>query len=147
MHFSLRLNRDVPNHNKIIKFFDEMDLSKYKSKTSFLTDAVSFYIECIEDGTLERIKDKKFRRYSQEYVTRDEFNERIDNLADSIENKVFKEILSTYLGGVPSGTVQLQKTEELPESEEDTDSGESLAESLTKYSGVMESVLSWSDDD
>ena len=40
MHFSLRLNRELPEHYKIIKFLDEMDPKKYKSKTKFLADAL-----------------------------------------------------------------------------------------------------------
>ena len=76
MHFSLRLNRDIPEHKRIIKFLDEMDPGKYKSKTAFLASAISFYIACIEDGSLEKLEDRKFREHATDYVTRDEFNAR-----------------------------------------------------------------------
>lgn len=77
MHFSLRLNRELPEHYKIIKFLDEMDPKKYKSKTKFLADALYFYIQCIENGSLEKLKNPHFWENSAEFVTRGEFDSRL----------------------------------------------------------------------
>lgn len=135
MHFSLRLNRDLPEHRRIIKFLDEMDTSKYKSKTSFLVDAIAFYIDCIEDGSLEKLKDVRFRQFSNEYVTKDEFEERMRNLSSDIENKIYREILSAYIGK----TVVAPHEEQVKE--------ESMEEDLSQYAEVMDNVMSWSGDD
>ena len=97
MHFSLRLNRELPEHYKIIKFLDEMDPKKYKSKTKFLADALYFYIQCIENGSLEKLKNPYFWENSAEFVTRGEFDSRLEGLSDSIEKKIYKEIMSLYV--------------------------------------------------
>jgi hypothetical protein len=147
MHFSLRLNRNTPKHRKIIQFLDEMDVKKYKSKTNFLADAVLFYIECIEDGTLETVRDKNFRQFSQEYVTRGEFNKRLESMSDSIEKRIYKEILATYINSpVKTAPVQHESERQEPVSETEDNGGETLAESLSQYAGIMDSVMSWSEE-
>ena len=146
MHISVRLNRENPKHKKIIKFLDEMDLKKYKSKISFLVEAMSFYIECIEDGSLESVKDRNFRQFSKDYVTREEFNERLNSLSDALEKKIYKEILSSYLRQPIVSSLE-EKMESKPDTSlDDSAIEESLAENLSKFSGVMDSVMSWSDD-
>jgi hypothetical protein len=147
MHFSLRLNRNTPKHRKIIQFLDEMDVKKYKSKTNFLADAVLFYIECIEDGTLETVRDKNFRQFSQEYVTRGEFNKRLESMSDSIEKRIYKEILATYINSpVKTAPVQHESERQEPVSETEDNGEETLAESLSQYAGIMDSVMSWSEE-
>ncbi len=148
MHFSLRLNRDVPEHNKIIKFLDEMDPSKYKSKTSFLADAALFYIQCIEDGSLEKLKDRKFRERTTDFVTRDEFESRLEGLTDSIEKKIYKEIISAYVKAPFLPMPETQNADNkgsLYQAEEGKCT--SLEDNLGKYEGVMDSIMSWSSDD
>ena len=149
MHFSLRLNRDVAEHNKIIKFLDEMDPSKYRSKTSFLADAVFFYIQCIEDGSLEKLKDRKFRERNTDYVTRDELDSRLDGLSDSIEKKIYKEIISVYakapIHAAMPETQNMDNKDSLEETGRDAET--TLEDDLGKYAGVMDSIMSWSSDD
>jgi hypothetical protein len=124
-----------------------MDVKKYKSKTNFLADAVLFYIECIEDGTLETVRDKNFRQFSQEYVTRGEFNKRLESMSDSIEKRIYKEILATYINSpVKTAPVQHESERQEPVSETEDNGEETLAESLSQYAGIMDSVMSWSEE-
>lgn len=150
MHFSLRLNRDVPEQNKIIKFLDEMDPSKYKSKTSFMADAVFFYIQCIEDGSLEKLKDRKFRERTTDYVTRDEFDKRLEGLSDLIEKKIYKEIISACIKAPVPIAMPEVKNDEYQNSINHgvaAKSEEKLEDNLGQYAGVMESIMSWSSDE
>ena len=146
IHFSLRLSRDNPEHRKVIQFLDEMDVKKYKSKTNFIAQAMVFYIECIEDGSLEKLKDKNFRQFSMDYVSREELNEKLKNISDTIEKKVYKEILSAVMGSTTRVVQENIPANQEPDVAEDGDET-TLAENLSKYSGVMESVLSWSEDE
>lgn len=145
MHFSLRLNRDIPEHKRIIKFLDEMDPGKYKSKTAFLASAISFYIACIEDGSLEKLEDRKFREHATDYVTRDEFNARFEGLSDSIEKKIYREIISAYIK-TPISASAVE-----PENQKDASGygadDTTLEKDLEQYAGVMDSIMSWSSDD
>ena len=146
VHFSVRMNRENPKHRKIIKFLDEMDLKKYKSKINFLVEAMSFYIECIEDGSLENVKDKNFRQFSKDYVTRDEFNERLNGLSAVLEKKIYKELLSSYIRQPEQISAGESTGDKDSASPDDFGEKESLAENLSRYAGVMDSVMSWSDD-
>ena len=146
MHISVRLNRENLKHKKIIKFLDEMDLKKYKSKINFLVEAMSFYIECIEDGSIENVRDRNFRQFSKDYVTREEFNERLNSLSDALEKKIYKEILSSYLRQPVVSSLGEKLESKADTSLDNPVVEESLAENLSRYSGVMDSVLSWSDD-
>lgn len=149
MHFSLRLNRDVPEHNKIIKFLDEMDPGRYKSKTSFLADALFFYIQCIEDGSLEKLKDRKFRERNTDYVTRDELDSRLEGLSDSIEKKIYKEIISAFAKAPISVSLHETQNMENKDSLEETgrETAATLEDDLGQYAGVMDSIMSWSSDE
>lgn len=145
VHFSLRLSRVNPEQKKTIQFLDEMDVKKYKSKTNFIVQAVNFYIECIEDGSLEKLKDKNFRQFSTDYVSREELNEKLKNISDNIEKKVYKEILSAVMGSttrVVQETVPVMQEHDAAEESNDN----TLVQDLSKYSGIMDSVLSWSED-
>lgn len=145
MHFSLRLSRDNPEHRKVIQFLDEMDVKKYKSKTNFIAQAVSFYIECIEDGSLEKLKDKNFRKFSMDYVSREELNEKLKNISDTIEKKVYKEIISVVMGSTTRVVQEAVPVRQEPDATEESNDN-TLVQDLSKYSGVMDSVLSWSED-
>ncbi len=146
VHISVRLNRENAKHKKIIKFLDEMDLKKYKSKINFLVEAMSFYIECIEDGSLENVRDRNFRQYSRDFVTRDEFNERLNGITDALEKKIYKEFLSSYIKPQEQVTAVESRSNEKNITPVIPAGDESLAENLSRYSGVMDSVMSWSDD-
>ena len=145
-HISVRLNRENPKHKKVIKFLDEMDLKKYKSKINFLVEAMSFYIECIEDGSLENVRDRNFRQFSKDFVTRDEFNERLNGITDALEKKIYKELLSSYIKPQEQVTAVKSRGSEEMITPVIPAGDESLAENLSRYSGVMDSVMSWSDD-
>lgn len=149
MHFSLRLNRELPEHYKIIKFLDEMDPKKYKSKTKFLADALYFYIQCIENGSLEKLKNPHFWENSAEFVTRGEFDSRLEGLSDSIEKKIYKEIMSLYVTMPAQASMSEISKEEYKDSPVQNDGGAetTLEDNLGQYAGVMDSIMSWSSDD
>ena len=149
MHFSLRLNRELPEHYKIIKFLDEMDPKKYKSKTKFLADALYFYIQCIENGSLEKLKNPHFWENSAEFVTRGEFDSRLEGLSDSIEKKIYKEIMSLYVTIPAQASMPEISKEEYEDSPVQNDGGAetTLEDNLGQYAGVMDSIMSWSSDD
>ena len=149
MHFSLRLNRELPEHYKIIKFLDEMDPKKYKSKTKFLADALYFYIQCIENGSLEKLKNPYFWENSAEFVTRGEFDSRLEGLSDSIEKKIYKEIMSLYVTIPAQASMPEISKEEYKDSPVQNDGGTetTLGDNLGQYAGVMDSIMSWSSDD
>lgn len=149
MHFSLRLNRELPDHYKIIKFLDEMDPKKYKSKTKFLADALYFYIQCIENGSLEKLKNPHFWENSAEFVTRGEFDSRLEGLSDSIEKKIYKEIMSLYVTIPAQASMPEISKEEYKDSPVQNDGGAetTLEDNLGQYAGVMDSIMSWSSDD
>ena len=149
MHFSLRLNRELPEHYKIIKFLDEMDPKKYKSKTKFLADALYFYIQCIENGSLEKLKNPHFWESSSEFVTRGEFDSWLEGLSDSIEKKIYKEIMSLYVTMPAQASMSEISKEEYKDSPVQNDGGAetTLEDNLGQYAGVMDSIMSWSSDD
>ena len=149
LNFTLRLNRKLPKHYKIIKFLDEMDPKKYKSKNSFLVDALNFYIQCIEDGLMEKLKDRHFLESSAEFITRGEFDSRLEGLSDSIEKKIYKEIMSVYVNAPVQGLPSAVPVEENKESlnNQDTVTETTLEDDLGKYAGIMDSIMSWSSDD
>lgn len=148
MHFSLRLNRELPDHYKIIKFLDEMDPKKYKSKTKFLADALYFYIQCIENGLLEKLKNPHFWENSSEFVTRGEFDSRLEGLSDSIEKKIYKEIMSLYVTIPAQASMPEISKEEYKDFPVQNDGGTetTLEDNLGQYAGVMDSIMSWSSD-
>ena len=106
-------------------------------------------IQCIEDGSLEKLKDRKFRERNTDYVTRDELDSRLDGLSDSIEKKIYKEIISVYAKAPIQAAMPETQNMDNKDSLEETgrDAETTLEDDLGKYAGVMDSIMSWSSDD
>ncbi len=51
-HISVRLNPDDPKHVHIIDVLDDLNLDVHKSKNRFLVNALVYYINSMESGTL-----------------------------------------------------------------------------------------------
>ena len=79
-------------------------------------------------------------------MTRDEFNERLNGITDVLEKKIYKEILSSYIKPQEQVTAVKSRGSEEMITPVIPAGDESLAENLSRYSGVMDSVMSWSDD-
>ena len=49
--YTVRLNPTLPEHVKIRNYLDDLDVRLFKSKNSFILDAINYYIDAVEDGS------------------------------------------------------------------------------------------------
>lgn len=149
-HFSLRFSYDKPEHRKVIDALEEIDRTQYSSKTHFIICAIEHYIKWLSLDDNERWELVRQKKGDGDYVTKKEFEEVYEALKASIKADVYEKMIQYMSGGVRPGTAKQNDERHTASSgyNEDTpDSSGNLVGDLSQYAGVMESVLSWSEDE
>ena len=147
LHFSLRFNYEKSEHRKVIDALEDIDKTKYASKTHFIICALEHYIDWIALDDTTRWSIEK-ERENMNAVSKKELEDAIESLKASIKADLYEKMFQYMSGSVQVGNVK-QVNEDLygPKDQNKADkSPADIAEDLSQYSGVMESVLSWSED-
>lgn len=157
------MNYDDPDQAKILDVIDNLNLDVHKSINKFIIKALKHYIDSADDVLINGSPN------SQEYVTREEFEKRIDecdtridemekNVKDSLYKEVFQMLTGTllvsnspmYRGQNGSPIIQNDDTngmgrEDINQSDKKEDS-EELTKELSGYDDVLSQVMNWSGD-
>lgn len=157
------MNYDDPDQAKILDVIDNLNLDVHKSINKFIIKALKHYIDSADDVLINGSPN------SQEYVTREEFEKRIDecdtridemekNVKDSLYKEVFQMLTGTLLvsnspmyrgqNGFPvsqNNDTNGMDGEDINETVKKEDS-EELTKELSGYGDVLSQVMNWSDD-
>jgi hypothetical protein len=142
MKFSLRLDYDNPEHDKIITALENLDKKQHKTKTQFIINALTHYIDYqnLVDG--EELIKARMSNLEELVVTRREFENQISIIRAELKAELYEDIVSMVgkVGAVNAGDIggSDAKFNGQEESSLDTD--------LSKYAGIMDSVMSWSEE-
>jgi hypothetical protein len=132
MKFSLRLDYDNPDHDKIITALENLDKKRHKTKTQFVVTALKYYIDYLNISGAEELLKERIHNLEQFVVTRREFEDQISIIRAELKAELYEDIVS-----------MVEKTGSLSTKS----SSDSNAENdLSKYAGIMDSVMSWSED-
>jgi hypothetical protein len=132
MKFSLRLDYDNPDHDKIITALENLDKKQHKTKTQFVVNALKYYIDYLNISGAEELLKERIHNLEQFVVTRREFEDQISIIRAELKAELYEDIVS-----------MVEKTGSLSTKS----SSDSNAENdLSKYAGIMDSVMSWSED-
>ena len=150
LHFSLRFNYDNPKHRKIIDILDGLDKREYASKTSFIITALEQYIDWIALEEAGKKVRESHRLKLGEVVTWVELDETLKSLKAELKSEMYEQFFQ-YISRSQTQIKQqmvesITNAEAYPEQKATEDSTD-IADDLSKYEGVMESVLSWSEDE
>lgn len=149
LHFSLRFNYDDPKHRKIINTLDGLDKREYSSKTKFIISALDQYIDWLKlEEAGKKVMDSQ-RLKLGEVVTWGELDEVLKSLKAELKAEMYEKFFQ-FSGEsrspiqqpmIESSNVETQAGGEIAEDTTD------ITDDLSKYAGIMESVLSWSEDE
>ena len=92
--FTLRLNYDDPEHDKIIAAFDGLDKSRFSTKTKFIICALNHYIDYLNMSDAEELFKDRLRRIEDLFVMRKEFESQISVLKAEIKAELYADIVS-----------------------------------------------------
>ena len=148
-HFSLRFSYDKPEHRKVIDALEEIDRTQYSSKTHFIICAIEHYIEWISLDDNERWKLIREKQGEGDYITKSELEAELENAGAKLKVELYEKMMQLMSGNAQMTRVSMvggDNTESSNHSENSSASSGSLAGDLSQYAGVMESVLSWSED-
>jgi hypothetical protein len=144
LHFSLRFNYDKPEHRKIIDALENLDRTQYSSKTHFIICALEHYTDWIslDDETKWALEREK--RGRRDVVTKEELDSTLARLKAEVYEKILQCISSSGLSvKKDSSAVEVQP---LLQNDEDDAMTDNLAGDLSQYAGIMDSVMSWSEE-
>ena len=149
LHFSLRFNYDNPRHRRIINTLDGLDKREYSSKTEFIITALEQYIHWLKlEEAGKKVMDSK-RLKLGEVVTWGELDETLKSLKAELKVEMYENFFQ-YSGEprspvqqpmIESSNVETQAEGEIAEDTTD------ITDDLSKYAGIMDSVISWSEDE
>jgi hypothetical protein len=132
MKFSLRLDYDNPEHDKIITALENLDKKRHKTKTQFVVTALKYYIDYLNISGAEELLKDRINNLEQFVVTRREFEDQISIIRAELKAELYEDIVS-----------MVEKTGAVNKK----DSNDSDTENdLSQYAGIMDSVMSWSED-
>jgi hypothetical protein len=144
LHFSLRFNYDKPEHRKIIDALENIDRTQHSSKTQFIISALEHYVDWISLDDKTKWALEREKRCVGDVVTKEELEGTLAQLKAEVYEKILQCISS---GGAlvkkDSSAVEVQA--ELQKEKEDS-IADNLTGNLSQYAGIMDSVISWSED-
>ena len=94
--FTLRLNYDDPEHDKIISTFDGLDKSRFSTKTKFIICALNHYIDYLKMTDAEELFKDRLRRIEDLFVMRKEFESQISILKAELKAELYADV-STFV--------------------------------------------------
>ena len=151
----VRLSYDNPEHVRIMDILDDLNLDVHKSRNQFIINAITFYVEAINNDTLTYTDERKQREMEEKFVTHDEMQEMMDKFSVKIKTELHEEMIKLLASivvssggntGIPVSTAGDVIKEEVSVSENAVSDHEDLAETLSRYDNVMQQVMNWSED-
>jgi hypothetical protein len=139
--FSLRLDYDNPEHDKIITALDNLDKKRYRSKTQFIISAVNHYIDFLNIADGEELLKERRSRLEEVFVTRKEFENQISIVRAEIKAELYENMVSM------SGRIGEVKKRDTDSSVAEFEVKKESCPDLSQFSGIMDSVMSWSEDE
>lgn len=153
----IRFSYDNPEHMQILDKLDDLNLDIHKSKSHFIMNAISFYMDAMDSGDLTNAALKMQKEKERGVVTKEELDERLSQIAGDIKAELYEDVIK-FLGGmmmVPAvnraAEVKIKEKESALEQEDalavcGSDHGEDLSAVLGEYDNVLSQVMNWSDD-
>ena len=155
----IRFSYDNPEHMRILDTLDDLNLDVHKSKSHFIMNAIAFYMDAIESGNLTNAAVQKQKEMEKEFVTKDELEERIKQISESIKTELYQDVVK-FLGGMMLMPVANRNNIASPSTGHDgyerdigshveddaTKKEDDISKTLGQYDSVLSQVMSWSED-
>lgn len=150
LHFSLRFNYDNPKHRKIIDALEGLDKREYASKTSFIITALDQYIDWLAlEEAGKKVREGQRLKLGQ-VVTWGELDETLKSLKAELKAEMYEKFFqysSESRSPAKQPLVGNHADNKLREGQESAEASSDITDDLSKYSGVMDTILSWSGDE
>lgn len=143
--FSLRLDYDNPEHDKIITAIENVDKRKFKNKTQFIICALKHYVDFLNVSDGEQLLKERMQNLNQILITRREFEDKISIIKGEIKSELYEDMIS-LLKRTGSNDLGMLVSADNNTKEQNVESALS-EDDLSKYEGIMDSVMSWSEHD
>jgi len=156
------MSYDDEEQVKIMQTLDDLNTDVYKSVNRFMIEALKYYINIINDGTLTNAEASR----KKDYVTRNEitemmeqFDEKLKEAKEEVKSSLYEELFKLLTGTLiaansPFGqkslvdpSVQQNGAGDCHNSEEQSQNKtEDLSDQLSQYDNVLSQVMSWGDE-
>ena len=108
---AFRLNLNIPEHQLIYRTLSNLDHDMYKSKSSFIIDALEKYIKGITPEMLLGINEDR------NYITRDEIDAIKEELREELTKSISQEVTRNMYSGFAAALMKDTKDEAAKESQ------------------------------
>lgn len=108
---AFRLNLNIPEHQLIYRTLSNLDSDMYKSKSSFIIDALEKYIKGITPEMLMGVSEDK------NYITRDEIEAIKEELREELTRSISKDVTRNMYSGFAAAFMKDTKDEAAKDSQ------------------------------
>ena len=159
--FTCRMSYDDEEHVKIMQTLDDLNAGVYKSVNRFMIEALKYYINAINDGTLTNAEANR----KKDYVTRNEiaemmlqFDEKLKEAKEEVKSSLYEELFKLLIGTlIAANSSYSQKSVADPQlqqsgegegnnEEQSQNKTEDISDQLRQYDNVLSQVMSWGDE-
>lgn len=159
--FTCRMSYDDEEHVKIMQTLDDLNTGVYKSVNRFMIEALKYYINAINDGTLTNAEANR----KKDYVTRNEiaemmlqFDEKLKEAKEEVKSSLYEELFKLLTGtliaanssysqkSVTDSQLQQSGEGEGNNEEQSQNKTEDISDQLSQYDNVLSQVMSWGDE-
>ena len=108
---TFRLNLSIPEHELIYRTLSNLDNNLYKSKSSFIIDALEKYIKGITPEMLMGVYEDK------DFITREDINDLKEELREELTRTITKDVTRNMYSGFAAAFMKDSTVGEVKESQ------------------------------
>ena len=141
MRLTFRLNQRVPEQARIIRILKDLNSEYHTTMTSFIIEAITFYIDNIPDHLVTNAGKASSENQRKSFVTEEALEKRLDQYDQALKRWLLDCFVSFSAGAnrIPS---PVSNAHSFP-GEEDTAPKEY---DLTDYPDIMKDINAWGED-
>lgn len=150
-HVTVRLSYNSPEHMKIMGILDDLNLAVHKSKNQFIINAITYYVDMLENGDLTKTAAQEAGKVH--YVTDHDLEKELSKMKNAVRTEIYEDVIRLFGCNLLASKVDMPEPVRAVQNERiDTVVQEEIplgdvSDTLSQFDNVMQHVMDWSDDE
>lgn len=148
-HVTVRLSYNSPEHMKIMGILDDLNLAVHKSKNQFIINAITYYVDMLENGDLTKTAAQEAGKVH--YVTDHDLETELSKMKSAVRTEIYEDVIRLFGSNLMASKVDMPEPVKAVNERIDTVGQEiplgDVSDTLSQFDNVMQHVMDWSNDE
>ena len=148
-HVTVRLSYNSPEHMKIMGILDDLNLAVHKSKNQFIINAITYYVDMLENGDLTKTAAQEAGKVH--YVTDHDLETELSKMKSAVRTEIYEDVIRLFGSNLMASKVDMPEPVKAVNEGIDTVGQEiplgDVSDTLSQFDNVMQHVMDWSNDE